>query len=93
MKLRTNQYEPLTIYNLPTSLDLSKWGSVLLNTPLSALIRRAEHSQILVSINGNVRSVSILENDVVSYSFTDTVLSLVVFLYYKKTARSFHTIV
>ena len=70
------KYEPLTTYNLPTTLNLSKWGFLLINTPISALIRRGEHSQILVSINGNVRSVSILSNDVVIYSFTDTVLSL-----------------
>lgn len=76
MKLRTNQYEPLTVYNLPTTLDLSTWGQLLVNLSASVLISRGEHSQILVSINGNVRTISILESNQVSYSFTDTVLSL-----------------
>ena len=79
LKLRSVKYEPLTTYNLPATLDLSKWGFLLINTPgwpATVLIRRGEHSLISVSINGNIRSVSILDNDVVSYSFTDTVLSL-----------------
>ena len=76
MKLRSVKYEPLTIYNLPTTLDLSKWGYVLLQTDKLVMIRRGPESLISILMEQDTRTVSIIESDTPTISFTDTVQSL-----------------
>lgn len=73
-KVSNMYFNPIDQNNLPTDINLSAWGNLIIDSPSLVQIKRGKYL-ITVSINGDMRYITILLDDKLITSFTDHITS------------------